>query len=172
MLSCAQFHFLELDLPSLMQMTLAQISKRIIAALIDYFLFSMAFAMVLLAFGHEVKMDDGRPGIELIGWLKSLPVILWIITFPVMESFEGKTVGKKLMKLQVMKLNGSHFSLLDSMKRRVCDWVEFALFGLPAFIIANNTSLRQRLGDLWAGTVVVDAPPPTSNESNEEATGL
>jgi uncharacterized RDD family membrane protein YckC len=58
------------------------------------------------------------------------------------------------------------------MKRRFCDWVEFALFGLPAFLIANNTSLRQRLGDLWAGTVVVDAPPQTGNESNEEATGL
>jgi uncharacterized RDD family membrane protein YckC len=167
-----EFDFLELDLPSLMQMTLAQISKRIIAALIDYFLFSMAFAMVLLAFGKEVKLDDGRPGIELIGWLKSIPVILWIVTFPVMESFEGKTLGKKLMKLQVMKLNGSHFTLVDSMKRRFCDWVEFALFGLPAFLIANNTSLRQRLGDLWAGTVVVDAPPQTGNESNEEATGL
>ena len=48
--------------------------------------------------------------------------------------------------------------LLDSIKRRICDWIDFALLGLPAFIIANNTSLRQRLGDLWAGTVVVDVP--------------
>jgi uncharacterized RDD family membrane protein YckC len=159
-------------LPSLMQMTLAQISKRIIAALIDYFLFSMAYAMLLLAFGHEEKLDDGRPIVALEGWLKTIPFIVWIVTFPVMESFEGKTVGKKLMKLQVMKLNGTRYSLLDSMKRRICDWVEFALFGLPAFLIANNTSLRQRLGDLWAGTVVVNVIPESHEESNNEATGL
>ena len=154
-----------------MQMTLAQISKRIIASLIDYFLFSLAYAMLLLAFGKEGKFDDGRPTIELIGWLNSIPVMLWILTFPVMESFEGKTVGKKLLKLQVLKLNGSRYTLLDSFKRRICDWIDFALLGLPAFIIASNTSLRQRLGDLWAGTVVVDTPPETATDSNDEATG-
>ena len=154
-----------------MQMTLAQISKRIIASLIDYFLFSLAYAMLLLAFGKEGKFDDGRPTIELIGWLNSIPVLLWILTFPIMESFEGKTVGKKLLKLQVLKLNGTRYTLLDSFKRRICDWIDFALFGLPAFIIANNTSLRQRLGDLWAGTVIVDAPPETATDSNDEATG-
>src|SRR5688500_13250204 len=102
-----------------MQMTLAQISKRIIASLIDYFLFSLAYAMLLLAFGREGKSDDRRPTIELIGWLNSIPIILWILTFPIMESFEGKTVGKKMMKLQVMKLNGTRYSMIDSFKRRV-----------------------------------------------------
>jgi uncharacterized RDD family membrane protein YckC len=155
-----------------MQMTLAQISKRIIAVLIDYFLFSMSYAMLLLAFGREGKFDDGRPTIELEGWLNSIPVIVWILTFPVMESFEGKTLGKKLMKLQVVKLNGTAYTLLDSIKRRICDWIDFALFGLPGFIIANNTSLRQRLGDLWAGTVVVDVPQETGIEPPDEATGL
>ncbi|HSB92451.1 MAG TPA: RDD family protein [Flavitalea sp.] len=155
-----------------MQMTLAQISKRIIASLIDYFLFSMAYAMLLLAFGKEGKFDDGRTTIELTGWLNSIPVFLWILTFPLMEAFEGKTLGKKLMKLQVMKLNGTRYTLLDSCKRRICDWIDFALLGLPALIIANNTSLRQRLGDLWAGTVVVDAPPESAIEPQDEATGL
>jgi uncharacterized RDD family membrane protein YckC len=154
-----------------MQMTLAQISKRIIASLIDYFLFSLAYAMLLFAFGQEGKSDDGRPTIQLNGWLNSIPVILWIVTFPIMEAFEGKTVGKKLMKLQVMKLNGRRYTMIDSFKRRICDWIDFALFGLPAFIIANNTSLRQRLGDLWAGTVVVNAPPETETESQDNATG-
>ena len=76
------------------------------------------------------------------------------------------------MKLQVVKLNGTAYSLLDSIKRRICDCIDFALLGLPAFIIANNTSLRQRLGDLWAGTVVVDVPQETGIEPQDEATGL
>lgn len=153
-----------------MQVILAQISKRIIASLVDYMLFSIAYAMVLMAFGKKITQDDGSPMIELTGYWNIIPIVLWIVTFPVMESFEGKTIGKKLMKLQVMKLNGSPYNGIDAFKRRLCDWIDFSLFGLPGFIIASNTSLRQRLGDLWAGTVIVE-DPGVESPANDEATG-
>lgn len=154
-----------------MQVILAQISKRIIATLIDYFLFSIAYAMVLLAFGAKTTLEDGSPMIELQGYWNIIPIALWILTFPVMESFEGKTIGKKWMKLQVMKLNGSPYTGVDAFKRRLCDWIDFSLFGLPGFIIASNTSLRQRLGDLWAGTVVVEDTGIVSADPDDQATG-
>ena len=163
--------FGRLDLPSFMEMTLSKISKRVIASFVDYFLFALAYAFVLLSFGHEETMDNGQRTIELEGWLNIIPVILWIVTFPVMESFEGKTLGKKIMKLQVVKINGTAYSLLDSSKRRLCDWIDFSFLGLVGFLIASNSSLRQRLGDLWAGTVIVDVPL-LSNESDDQATGL
>lgn len=153
-----------------MQLILAAISKRALAVAIDYGLFSFAYALILMQFGTQSTHESGRLIIELDGWRNILPVAIWILTFPVMESFEGKTIGKKLLKLKVVKLNGSPYSAVDSFKRRICDWIDFTFLGLPALIISSNTRLRQRLGDMWAGTVVVNDAGEVAED--KEATGF
>lgn len=152
-----------------MQLILAAISKRALAVAIDYGLFSFAYALILVQFGTQSTHESGRLMIELEGWRNILPVIIWVLTFPVMESFEGKTIGKKLLKLKVVKLDGSSYRGMDAFKRRICDWIDFMFLGLPALIISSNMRLRQRLGDIWARTVVVNDPGELSDDS--EATG-
>lgn len=138
---------------------LSSLQRRIAAVLIDYSLYAIVHAMLLLEFGKKSITEDGRPVYELEGWFNTVPVLIWILTFPVMESFEGKTLGKKIMSLKVLKINGEPYGMVDAFKRRICDWIDFAFLGLPAIIISNNTSYRQRLGDLWAGTCVVKINP-------------
>lgn len=147
---------------------ISSIQRRIVAVLIDYTLFAIFHTLLLLQFGKKSIAEDGRPIYELEGWLNALPVIIWILTFPFMESFEGMTLGKKILSLRVVKINGEPYGMVDAFKRRICDWIDFALLGLPAIIISNNTSYRQRLGDLWAGTCVIRVYPAedSTGESN------
>ncbi len=146
---------------------LASIQRRAAALLIDYLLFAFFHTLFLLEFGTKSVSDDGRPAFELEGYWNIVPVIIWILTFPVMEGFEGRTLGKKLMGLKVVKINGEPYGYFDAFKRRIADWVDFALLGLPAIIISHNTPLRQRLGDLWAGTCVIEfRAEPDNTESN------
>ncbi len=142
------------------ELTLATVNKRALSAFIDYFCYIMFHALFLIQFGKETTVADGRPSYELEGALNIIPFIIWILTFPVIESMEGKSLGKKICNLTVIKRDGSRLTFMDCMKRRICDWIDFAIFGLPAIICATNTPLRQRLGDMWAKTVVIDSVPP------------
>lgn len=138
---------------------LASIRRRAIALFIDYLLFAFFHTLFMMQFGTKSIAEDGRPVYEVEGILNIVPVIVWLLTFPVMESFEGQTLGKKLMGLKVIKMDGSHYGFLESLKRRICDWLDFALLGLPALIISHNTPFRQRLGDMWAKTCVIRVFP-------------
>lgn len=138
---------------------LASVRRRAIALFIDYFLFAFFHTLFMMQFGEKSVAEDGRPIYEVDGILNIVPVIVWLLTFPVLESFEGQTLGKKLMGLKVIKMDGSRYGFFESLKRRICDWLDFALLGLPALIITHNTPYRQRLGDMWAKTCVVRILP-------------
>jgi uncharacterized RDD family membrane protein YckC len=40
------------------------------------------------------------------------------------------------------------------------DPVDFFIYAIPAIIAIKNTDKKQRLGDLWAKTIVVDTCDP------------
>jgi uncharacterized RDD family membrane protein YckC len=128
--------------------------------LIDYTLFALAHTVFSLQFGVRAKeLQFGQPVYELEGYLQAVPVIIWILCFPCMEAFEGKTIGKRLLGIEVIKLDGSDYSYFDAFKRRAADWLDFAFLGIPAIIISKNTTHRQRLGDLFAKTAVAVVVP-------------
>lgn len=134
---------------------IADISRRAIATFVDYALYLSFYTLFLLGFGSS-ELIDGRLAYSLEGPLSVVPLVVWFVTFPVMESYEGMSIGKRMMKLRVVKTDGSAPGFLDTVKRRIADWVDFAFLGLPAIISSRNSSLSQRLGDRWAGTTVID----------------
>ena len=75
-----------------------------------------------------------------------------------MESGDGQTVGKKLMKLRVVLADGRPAGMREIAVRtvlRVVDGIGFYIVGLIVMLATGQR--RQRLGDLAAGTMVVDA---------------
>ena len=134
---------------------LAEYRQRAVATFIDYFLQAFFHVWFLMQFGKKSVLSDGRPFYDIEGPLAAVPLIVWFITFPLLESFEGKTLGKHLMKIRVIRMDGSKPDLLVTLKRRMCDWIDFALLGLPAIIISTNNPMRKRLGDLFAKTIVI-----------------
>jgi len=83
----------------------------------------------------------------------------WHVWFEVRR--QGRTPGKKLMKIRVIDARGLPVSLYQSLVRNITRVLDFApaFYGLGAIAVLA-TPARRRLGDLVADTLVVrDAQP-------------
>lgn len=114
--------------------------------------FFITFFIYLELFG----VDDNEGGKSISGLL-ALPIcIYWFIYFIYVEALYGGTLGHQALNLRVVNINGKEIGLTQALKRHLCDWAELSLFGIPAIIVIKTTEKHQRLGDLWANTVVID----------------
>jgi uncharacterized RDD family membrane protein YckC len=132
--------------------TRANLTVRVIAAIIDYGLNTALYIWVTYTYG----VPNGEGGYEL----RDIPTVLllvafWVIYFPVTESITGRTLGKRILGLRVVSTRGPRMTFLQGVKRRLLDFVDFYFLGLVGFITIKVTADRQRLGDLWAKTLVV-----------------
>ena len=84
----------------------------------------------------------------------ALPYVFYTL---ILESvFEGQTVGKKLLKIKVVKIDGYQATFADYLIRwfmRIIDmWL---LYCVVALISVASSKKGQRLGDMVAGTSVI-----------------
>lgn len=126
---------------------IAGLSDRILAFLMDL---GVQAGYLFLMFGAlEIK---GGAAILFV-----LPAALYSLLCEVF--FNGQTLGKYVMKTQVIQLDGSVPGLGAYLLRwvlRLLDiWLFFPFLGLVALITASINKKGQRLGDLAAGTTVV-----------------
>ncbi|MEO6358516.1 MAG: RDD family protein [Ferruginibacter sp.] len=150
---------------------IAEFHKRILAYMIDFFLLILyMFSMLYLLFGG-FRIGEGGIGLAMI-----VLVIPTIFYSPVSEILlNGQSAGKKLMKIKVVSLDGGEPELSQYLLRwflRFYEWgfIIFTLFwlnpftglvwlfigGLTSVIIIGISPKSQRLGDIVAGTVVVN----------------
>lgn len=150
---------------------LASIGNRFLAVAIDhaiqYFvIFVVAYAFLSIAgFGDLTTIENSTLLQEMPKWTIALMIIaLFLIFAGYFVFFEwlwnGQTPGKKLLKLRVIREDGRPITLWEALARnllRIFDAVPG--FVLPIYSIGLITiflSQRdQRIGDLFAGTVVV-----------------
>ena len=131
---------------------------RILATLIDYIIYFAFFFFYVNHFGEPT--DEGGKSVN--GFMV-LPINLaWLLYFVCSEAFLGATLGHAMFSLKVVNTDGTKASFLAVLKRRVVDPMDFFFFGLPAIIAIRSTPNHQRLGDLWAKTIVVQ----TDNQRN------
>jgi len=143
---------------------LADLGSRIIAGIVDYVIIGIIAAVLsifLLApmmvaapwsmmSGFSWGWFGGMFGVVAVMWL------LWLIYFTYFEGTSGQTIGKKLVNIRVMKVNGSRCDFGSALVRnilRIIDHLPF-LYILGIILIAA-TEKRQRLGDMLASTIVV-----------------
>lgn len=128
------------------------IGKRVAATLIDYTLMFAIFIFMIYEFGHP--NDEG--GYTLSGWWNLIPISFWFVYFIITEYFLGGTLGHQLYKLKVVSVNNQPATFGQIALRRISDTLEISwCFGLIAYILVKNTPNNQRLGDLWAKTMVI-----------------
>lgn len=134
--------------------TIASIGERILAFLIDLLVLYLYYLLVTLI-GEAISFtfDDSWTVIGLMS-LIFLPAMCYSL---IMQSlFNGRTVGKMLLKMRVVRLDGTpvHWSnlLVRWMLRAVDIWIFMGSVGLLTLLFSEK---RQRLGDAAAGTVVV-----------------
>jgi len=127
------------------------VGRRFLAALIDYSMQLGIFYALALNLGEP--NDDG--GYSLPGSLGLLPLLFWMILIVGMEQLTGATFGNGIMGLKPVTLSGGKPTFVQYFKRHLVDMIDMFFLGLVGYLIIKNTPLKQRLGDLWAKTVVV-----------------
>ena len=128
-------------------------NRRVLAALVDLGIV-LAGSLVILFAADALSGDTG----EIRGALGAV-ILGWALYYHfALESGDGQTVGKKLMKLRVVLADGRPAGMREIAVRtvlRVVDGIGFYIVGLIVMLVTGQR--RQRLGDLAAGTMVVDA---------------
>lgn len=99
--------------------------------------------------------DHGTPSVGTWVWL--LGLILLILDFVLLPLLRGQTIGKMLVGITIVNIDGSDIRLAGIIKRNVIGYAVTALtFGL-GFILAGLNPSGRALHDLIAGTTVVRA---------------
>ena len=130
------------------------VGERILAFLIDIFLFFVYLYLVELATdAMGLAFSDHWTVFGLQQFLL-LPIMFYSLYMHLL--FDGRTVGKMLMKTKVVKLDGTPARWSDYMIRwmlRLVDiWIFLGSIGLLTIIFSDKS---QRIGDHAAGTVVI-----------------
>lgn len=137
----------------------ASVGERMLASLLDFFI-KFAYVIVvayvffnLLGFSNVLNRVDMWSRMAII-ILFFFPVMIYSVT---LESiFEGQTIGKKLIKIKVVKIDGYQAGFGDYLIRWLFRIVENnmlgGLIGLIAMLVSNKT---QRMGDMAAGTAII-----------------
>jgi uncharacterized RDD family membrane protein YckC len=124
---------------------LANLGDRLLAYLIDFvILFSYSF------FLGRVVFYQSEPHLLLV-IISMLPLVFYFFLCELF--FNGQSVGKKVMKIKVLKLDGSSASFFDYLLRWML-WPLDNFYGLGLLVLLIN-GRGQRIGDLAAGTSVV-----------------
>lgn len=104
---------------------------------------------------------DNDEGGKSVNGLLALPLpIVWFIYFVVIEAFYGATLGHLGFYLKVLSLDRKKIEFQQALKRHLLDPLDILFYGIPAIIAIKNSDRHQRIGDMWAGTFVVDTTDP------------
>lgn len=155
-----------------LEFALASIGNRFLAVAIDHFI--QYFSIILIAWlalslagysSSDMASTPERLFMEMPKWtIAALIIVLFLIFAGYFIAFEwlwnGQTPGKKLLKLRVIRDDGRPLTLWEAIARnllRIGDAVPG--FILPVYsvglIVIFLNSRDQRLGDIFAGTVVI-----------------
>jgi uncharacterized RDD family membrane protein YckC len=134
---------------------LASLGDRMLAFIIDLIII-LAYSITIGLFVSFFDITDGMDQ-----WSESavyivffLPAMFYTLAFE--SLLEGQTIGKRVMKIKVVKIDGYQASFGDYLIRWVMRLVDIysnsAMAGVIAIVASKNA---QRLGDMAAGTAVI-----------------
>lgn len=124
--------------------------ERLLAFIIDTAI-KIGYLLVLnWTFGAFENMDEWSQ--IAINTVLSFPVMFY--TLALESLIEGQTIGKRALKIKVVKIDGYQASLADYVIRWFFRIVDIYIFGLGFFVIMFSKK-QQRLGDMVAGTAVI-----------------
>lgn len=146
-----------------LEFALASLGNRFLASAFDHFvqvavLFVVSLA-IYIAGDFEILGEQFK---EAPKWVQAgfviFAFVVWNGYFALFETFwAGQTPGKRLMKLRVLREDGRPVTFWEAMVRnllRIFD-IQPVVFYSVGIVSVFVTPRDQRIGDLFAGTVVV-----------------
>ena len=137
---------------------LASLGLRASAHLLDFLLLLLAFIAITLISALLSQVASPLATSLMLASMILGPFAYFIV----LEGFwNGQTVGKRVMRLRVRKLDGTPVTFGAALTRNLLRPADFLPALYFAGLLAIFTNIRsQRLGDLVAGTVVISEREP------------
>ena len=137
---------------------LATVGKRVLAFFIDLIIkicYSIIASSIVKNSGLMIKMQTlDSWSISAIWILIMSPILVYSVLTETL--FHGQTIGKKITKIKVIKLEGCEAGFPDYFTRwifLIIDlYIGFGIFGLISALFSKDV---QRIGDLATGTAVI-----------------
>ncbi|MFH1664125.1 MAG: RDD family protein [archaeon] len=140
---------------------LASIPRRLLAYIIDSIILLIIAAIISFVISSVATSIVFNSNIELsyvgvITLMSFCTVITQMIYWTVLEGKFGASIGKKILKMKVVKENGQEIDYIDAFFRNITKFADNLLFFLPIDILTVfATKNKQRFFDKVAGTIVV-----------------
>jgi uncharacterized RDD family membrane protein YckC len=131
------------------------VGRRLIAALVDGVIVIGGLGFAVAALTGNVTSSPEGIAFHLEGGLGLALLGLWFAYYVVLEATFGATLGKLLVGVRVRTPEGQPIGWGASFVRNLFRLVDGICGGLVGAVLIWTSARRQRLGDLAAGTVVV-----------------
>jgi uncharacterized RDD family membrane protein YckC len=143
-----------------MELPIAGIGSRAMAYLVDLLLLGAA-ALILYFVGSFFVSDPLGlvQGLSTVVRIVAISVLLsglWVFWTAFEVAWNGQSPGKRLVRIRVVKADGSPTTLFSSAVRNLLRLIDFMPLCYPVGLITMLIDRQhRRLGDLLAGTVLV-----------------
>lgn len=129
----------------------SSLGRRILSGTIDYALIFSFLYIMMSHFGE--KPNDNE--IVLRGLPLFAAITFWFIFTILSDYLVGHTIGNYISGIKPVLINdiNKKLTFIESVKRHLFDWVDLSFIG---FILIAVTDNNQRLGDIWAKTIVIN----------------
>lgn len=145
-----------------LDVAIAQLPVRTLAALIDIVVIVIGYVVGLLLWSITLpQFDDALSAAILI-----IFTVLTLVGYPVLmeTATRGRSLGKMALGLRVVAEDGGPERFRQALFRGLAGFVEiWMLTGGPAVISSLVSAKGKRLGDIFAGTVVISERGPKLN---------
>ncbi|AKS31069.1 RDD family protein [Mycolicibacterium goodii] len=148
-----------------LDVSIAQLPVRVLAILIDMFAILVLYVIGVLLWSITLtQLDEALSAAILI-----IFTVLAIVGYPVImeTATRGRSLGKIALGLRVVSEDGSPERFRQALFRGISGFIEiWMLTGGPAVICSLLSSKGKRIGDVFAGTIVISErgprpqPPP------------
>jgi len=133
---------------------IAGLGNRILASLFDLLILLLYFIFLIVIVSIFNFTNLERTISVLLVFIVYIPVTFYNLFFEVF--FDGQTIGKKIMKIKVVRLDGGKPKLYHYIVRWIFRLVDiYMMFGGVAIFIIAFSKKGQRLGDVVADTTVI-----------------
>lgn len=131
------------------------IGPRLVAQIVDTVVLIVLFFLVGFAISGSLSFQyQGEAAIPVV----IAYLLVWILYFAILEGTMGATLGKKVVKIKVVREDGSACGIGPAFVRtllRIIDGLPFVY--IIGMVLISRSEKKQRLGDRLAKTVVVKA---------------
>jgi len=136
-------------------MSYAGFGRRLWASILDGVILSAVINLLLLPLGHSTSVETTIQTIVII----VLPLLYYVIAW---KNFDGQTIGKRLVGVKVIKIDGSPMTYKTALIRSASYYLSAIVFFL-GYIWIIFDKRKQGWHDKIAGTVVIKVEQPSRN---------